>query len=149
MRGRPEPELRQALANLAEVLGAGGRGTLADVVKTTVFLVDMADFAAMNEVWTEVFAEHRPARSAVAVAALPLGARVEVEAWAHRRLGRWNGRAVGCARRARPSGCRGGVGRLPVATDGLVPGPAAPGAQALSGRACGAQPATQPSWPKR
>jgi len=76
-------ELRQALANLAEVLGAEG-ATLDDVVKTTLFLVDMTEFGAVNEVWTEVFGSHRPARSAVAVAALPLGARVEVEAWAHR-----------------------------------------------------------------
>lgn len=75
-------ELRQALANLAEVLGREG-ATLAQVVKTTVFLVDMADFGAVNEVWADVFGDHRPARSAVAVAALPLGARVEVEAWAH------------------------------------------------------------------
>ena len=43
----------------------------------------MGDFAAVNEVWVESFSEHRPARSAVAVAALPLGARVEVEAWAY------------------------------------------------------------------
>jgi 2-iminobutanoate/2-iminopropanoate deaminase len=75
-------ELRQALANLAEVLARQG-ATLDQVVKTTVFLVDMADYRAVNEVWIETFAEHRPTRSAVAVAALPLGARVEVEAWAH------------------------------------------------------------------
>lgn len=75
-------ELRQALANLAEVLGEEGV-TLAQVVKTTVFMVDMADFGAVNEVWADVFGDNRPARSAVAVAALPLGARVEVEAWAH------------------------------------------------------------------
>jgi 2-iminobutanoate/2-iminopropanoate deaminase len=50
------------------------------VVKTTVFLVDMADFAAMNEVYAEAFGAHRPARSTVAVAALPRGARVEIEA---------------------------------------------------------------------
>lgn len=74
-------QAEQALANLCAVLEAGG-ATLADVVKTTVFLVDMADFAAMNEVYARVFGEHRPARSTVAVAALPLGALVEVEAWA-------------------------------------------------------------------
>jgi 2-iminobutanoate/2-iminopropanoate deaminase len=50
------------------------------VVKTTVFLVDMADFALMNEVYAEFFEDHRPARSPVAVAALPRGARVEIEA---------------------------------------------------------------------
>lgn len=80
--GGTGPELRQALANLAALLAAEG-ATLADVVKTTVFLVDMADYAVVNEIWTEAFADRRPTRSAVAVAALPLGARVEVEAWAH------------------------------------------------------------------
>ena len=75
-------ELRQALQNLAEVLAIEG-ATLPDVVKTTLFLVDMGDFATVNEVWVEFFTEHRPARSAVAVAALPLGARAEVEAWAY------------------------------------------------------------------
>jgi len=75
-------ELRQALQNLAEVLAVEG-ATPPDVVKTTLFLVDMADFAAVNEVWVEFFTEHRPVRSAVAVAALPLGARAEVEAWAY------------------------------------------------------------------
>jgi 2-iminobutanoate/2-iminopropanoate deaminase len=77
-------ELRQALTNLAAVL-AGEGVTLAEVVKTTVFLLDMADYPAVNEVWTEVFAGHRPTRSAAAVVALPLGARVEVEAWARAR----------------------------------------------------------------
>jgi 2-iminobutanoate/2-iminopropanoate deaminase len=77
------PELRQALQNVAEVLAIEG-ATLDDVVKATVYLVDMADFAAMNEVWVEYFtAAPRPTRSAVGVAALPIGARVEVEAWAH------------------------------------------------------------------
>ena len=53
---------------------------MANVVKTTVFLVDMADFAAMNTVYARAFGDHRPARSTVAVAALPRGARVEIEA---------------------------------------------------------------------
>jgi len=74
-------ELRQALANLAAVL-ATERATLADVVKTTLFVVDMAEFADVNAVWVDTFGDHRPTRSAVAVAALPMGARVEVEAWA-------------------------------------------------------------------
>ena len=56
---------------------------LADVVKTTVFLTDMADYAEMNEVYTAALGDHRPARSAVAVAALPIGAAVEIEAVAH------------------------------------------------------------------
>ena len=75
-------ELRQALQNVAEVLAIEG-ATLPDVFKTTLYLVDMGEFAAVNEVWVEFFSEHRPTRSAVAVAALPVGARVEVEAWAY------------------------------------------------------------------
>ena len=76
-------QTRRALLNLAAVLSAGG-ATLNDVIKTTVFLVDMADFPAMNEVYGEVFGESPPARSTVAVAALPAGARVEIEAIALR-----------------------------------------------------------------
>jgi 2-iminobutanoate/2-iminopropanoate deaminase len=75
-------ELRQALTNLTAVLAEEG-ATIDQVVKTTLFLVDMEEFGAVNEVWVEVFDQHRPTRSAVAVAALPLGARVEVEAWAY------------------------------------------------------------------
>ena len=75
-------ELTQAMVNLAGVLESAG-ASLADVVKTTVFLTDMADYAEMNDVYTAALGDHRPARSAVAVAALPLGACVEVEAWAH------------------------------------------------------------------
>jgi len=74
-------QLEQALANLRALLEGEG-ASLADVVKTTVFLADMGDYAAMNEVYVAAFGDHRPARSAVAVAALPLGALVEVEAWA-------------------------------------------------------------------
>jgi 2-iminobutanoate/2-iminopropanoate deaminase len=68
----------RALENLRAVLKAAGSG-LDQVVKTTVFLVDMADFSGMNEVYGRVFGAHRPARSTVAVAALPKGARVEIE----------------------------------------------------------------------
>lgn len=71
-------QARQALRNVRAVLAAAGLGPEA-VVKTTVFLVSMDDYAAVNEVYAEFFGDHRPARSAVAVAALPLGARVEVE----------------------------------------------------------------------
>jgi 2-iminobutanoate/2-iminopropanoate deaminase len=74
-------ELTRAIANLAGLLTAEGAG-LAAVVKTTVFLTDMADYAAMNEAYAAAFGEHRPARSAVAVAGLPLGGAVEIEAWA-------------------------------------------------------------------
>jgi len=72
-------QTRRVLENIRAILEAGGSG-LGQVVKTTVFLVDMADFAPMNEVYAQVFGEHRPARSTVAVAALPRGARVEIEA---------------------------------------------------------------------
>jgi 2-iminobutanoate/2-iminopropanoate deaminase len=75
-------QTRQAMANVAAVLGDCG-ATLSDVAKTTVFLLDMGEFPVMNEVYAEAFQEHRPARSTVAVAALPLGARVEVEVWAY------------------------------------------------------------------
>ena len=68
----------RAMENLRAVLTAAG-SSLSQVVKTTVFLVDMADFAAMNEVYGESFGGHRPARSTVAVAGLPRGARVEIE----------------------------------------------------------------------
>jgi len=80
--GGTEAELRQALTNLADVLASQG-ATLADVRKATVFLTDMGDFGILNDVWVEIFSGTRPARSAIGVAALPLGARVEVEAWAH------------------------------------------------------------------
>ena len=81
--GGLEAELRQALANMAGLLEGAG-ASMNDVVKTTVFLTDMDDYAEMNRVYVEVFGDHRPARSAVAVAALPVGARIEVEAWAQR-----------------------------------------------------------------
>ncbi len=68
----------RALDNLRAILTAAG-SDFSHVVKTTVFLVDMADFTAMNEIYARSFGEHRPARSTVAVAALPRGARVEIE----------------------------------------------------------------------
>ncbi|HLG68096.1 MAG TPA: RidA family protein [Acidimicrobiales bacterium] len=79
--GGTVPELRQALANLRQVLASEGLG-LADVVKATVFLVDLSELAEVNEAWSAAFGDRPPARSAVGVVALPLGARVEVEAWA-------------------------------------------------------------------
>jgi len=81
--GGLEAELRQAMANLAGLLQSKG-SSLDAVAKTTVFLTDMADYGEMNRIYVECFGDHRPARSAVAVAALPLGARVEIEAWAYR-----------------------------------------------------------------
>jgi 2-iminobutanoate/2-iminopropanoate deaminase len=79
--GGVQGELRQALANMRRLLESEG-ATLSHVAKTTVFLRHMNDFAPMNEVYAEVFGDHRPARSAVGVAELPIGALVEVEAWA-------------------------------------------------------------------
>ena len=80
--GGIEAQAAQALANLRAQVEANA-ATLDQVVKTTVFLTDMADFVAVNEVYCEAFGDHRPARSCVAVAALPLGALFEVEAIVH------------------------------------------------------------------
>jgi 2-iminobutanoate/2-iminopropanoate deaminase len=77
--GGIEAETRQALTNVQEVLKASG-SDLQYVVKTTVFLQDMNDFARMNGVYAEFFTENFPARSAVQVAALPKGGVVEIEA---------------------------------------------------------------------
>ena len=74
----------RALRNITAILKAAGCD-LSRVVKTTVFLADMADFQAMNEVYARHFGEHRPARSTVAVSGLPRNVRVEIEAVA--RLG--------------------------------------------------------------
>ncbi len=82
--GGLEAETRQALTNLKNVLEAAG-SSLAHVVKTTVFLRDMGDFPAMNAIYAEYFSENPPARSTVAVAGLPKGAMVEVEAIALRK----------------------------------------------------------------
>jgi 2-iminobutanoate/2-iminopropanoate deaminase len=80
--GGTSAELRRAIANLEAQLGTVG-ARLDQVVKTTVFLRHMSDFVVMNEVYTDCFGNHRPARSAVGVAELPLGALVEIEAWAY------------------------------------------------------------------
>ena len=82
--GGIEAETRQALQNVRAIVEAAG-GRLDDVVKTTVFLATMEDFAAMNRVYAEFFPQRPPARSTVAVAGLPVGARVEIEA-----LARWS-----------------------------------------------------------
>ena len=73
-----EGQTRQALTNLATVLSAQ-KLSLHDVVKTTVFLKNFADFARMNTVYAEVFGAHRPARTTVEVSRLPLEALVEIE----------------------------------------------------------------------
>ena len=75
-------QAEQALTNVANLLSGRGLGW-ANVVKTTVFLADIADFTAFNEVYVQELGEHRPARSLIAVAGLPMGALVEVEAWAY------------------------------------------------------------------
>jgi len=72
-------QTERVFANLKAVLAAAGLG-LQNVVKATVFLADMTDFAAMNEVYSKHFGNHKPARSAVQAAALPKNALVEIEA---------------------------------------------------------------------
>lgn len=72
-------QTERILQNLAQVLGAAG-ATLADVVKTTIFLTDLQDFALVNEVYGRHFPEAPPARSTVQVSALPKGAQVEIDA---------------------------------------------------------------------
>ena len=79
VEGGIEAQTAQVLDNLTAVLAAAGL-TLRDVVKTTVFLVSMDDFPAMNEVYARYFDEDPPARSTIGVAALPKGARFEIEA---------------------------------------------------------------------
>ena len=77
-----EAQTTQALANAHSVLDQNGL-TLDDVVKCTVFMTDIENFSAVNDVYAGVFGDHRPSRSAIAVKALPLGALVEIEAIAH------------------------------------------------------------------
>ena len=78
VEGGIEAQTQQVLMNLKNVLETAGSG-MQYVVKTTVYLVDMNDFAAMNAVYARFFPENPPARTTVAAAALPLGARVEIE----------------------------------------------------------------------
>ena len=82
-QGGVKEQTRQSLLNAQAILESAGLG-LANVVKTTVFLADMADFAAMNEVYAQFFSAPFPARSAVAVKTLPKGALVEIECIAAR-----------------------------------------------------------------
>ena len=79
IEGGVEEQTRQVLTNLGNVLEAAGSG-ISKVVKTTVFLKDMSDFPKMNSIYAEFFGENPPARSTVAVAGLPKGAAVEIEA---------------------------------------------------------------------
>jgi 2-iminobutanoate/2-iminopropanoate deaminase len=82
VEGGAAAQLTQALANGAALLGDEGAAP-ADVAKTTVYVTDMAGYAAVNEAYAAFFGTHRPARSVVGVAALPMGAAVEVELWAY------------------------------------------------------------------
>jgi 2-iminobutanoate/2-iminopropanoate deaminase len=77
--GDIEAQTRQVLENLKAVIAASGC-TLSAVTKTTIFLTDLSDFAVVNRVYAEYFTAPFPARSTVGVAALPRGARVEIEA---------------------------------------------------------------------
>jgi 2-iminobutanoate/2-iminopropanoate deaminase len=81
--GGIKEQTTRVLANLQAVLEAAG-SDLSRVVKTTVFLIDMSDFPAMNEVYAQAFGAHKPARSTVAAAGLPRGVRVEIEVVATR-----------------------------------------------------------------
>jgi len=79
VQGTVQEEVTRVLENLKGVLEAAGSG-LQRVVRTTVYLTSLEDFTAMNEVYARYFGEHRPARSTVQVAALPRGARIEIDA---------------------------------------------------------------------
>lgn len=78
-----EAQARQSLANLKAILTEAGL-TMANVVKTVIFLADINDFAAVNQVYAQAFAQPYPARSCVQVAAIPKGARLEIECIAKR-----------------------------------------------------------------
>lgn len=79
VEGDIQAQTDQVLKNVAAVLAAGG-ASLSRVVKTTVFLADMGEFAGMNEIYAKHFGDHRPARAAVAVRTLPKNVSVEIEA---------------------------------------------------------------------
>ncbi len=79
VEGDVEVQTRQVLTNLSEVLKEAG-SSLANVVKTTIFLSNMDDFAKVNKIYAEFFSSHKPARSTVAVKTLPLNVAIEIEA---------------------------------------------------------------------
>jgi len=83
VEGGVEAEAERALRNLAAVLDAAG-ASMADVVKTTIYLADIDDFGAVNAVYARHVSDPPPARSTFAVGALPKGARIEIEAIAQR-----------------------------------------------------------------
>ena len=78
VEGGFEAQARRVFANLEAVLASAGC-TFADVVKATVYVADMADFPTLNGIYAEAFGDHKPARSTVQAAALPLAARVEID----------------------------------------------------------------------
>jgi 2-iminobutanoate/2-iminopropanoate deaminase len=82
VEGGLSAQVAQAVRNI-EALLKNHSASIIDVVKTTVLLADIADYPAMNEAYVEAFGNHRPTRAAYAVAGLPLGALVEIEAWAY------------------------------------------------------------------
>ncbi len=79
MEGTIAEQTERIMANIESIAGAAG-AALADLVKTTIFLVDLADFGEVNTAYGRFFEEAPPARSTIQVAALPLGARIEIEA---------------------------------------------------------------------
>lgn len=78
VKGEIEAQTTQVFANIRAVLAAEGL-SLSDVVKATVFVTDLGDFARLNAIYAEAFGDHKPARSTIQVAALPMGAKVEIE----------------------------------------------------------------------
>lgn len=81
VEGGVAEQTAQAIANLASLLEGEG-AALTDVAKTLCFLVDMGEFATFNDAYVRGFGDHRPARSTIGVAGLPVGGAVEIEAWA-------------------------------------------------------------------
>lgn len=81
VNGGIKEQTKQVFKNISAILGEAGT-SLIDVVKVTVFLKDMNEFSAMNEIYAECFGEHKPARSTVEVARLPKDAKVEIEVFA-------------------------------------------------------------------
>ena len=82
--GGTDAQARQVLRNMTAVLEAAGLG-MADVVRTTIFLVDLGEFGLVNEIYAEAFGDAKPARATVEVSALPMGARVEIDCIARAR----------------------------------------------------------------
>lgn len=78
VEGGIEAQAKQVLSNIEALLGTVG-ASMANVAKTTIFLTDLGDFATVNGIYEDAFGDHKPARSTIQVAALPLGANVEIE----------------------------------------------------------------------